>query len=238
MANEVDKLRQRMANATPKATVGATGKDREVAAGPRSTADRQEAAEEKIAKAKRDDVEDTRVETSGDERHDLITAMNPNIPPSIVTERLKLGQDPATGEPWSREERARYDRENERALEQHAKAVRESEIQMQKDQQGPTPAIQPVPHVPVSQLTEAQKKAMQDAQNSGKGAIAQAKARDANSPEELGKAKANQMTQREKETGVDEDIEQQELDKADDTPAEEKKDADEVQEELDEARKK
>lgn len=261
MSNDaVDKLKERMAKAATKdskaeATKVPSGggsmsgeredprgeeesKDRDVAAGPKSIVEKQAVAEEKIAEAKAKDTEDTREETSGDERHDLIAGKELNIPPTIIAERLRNGQNPSTGEPWTREERMAYDREQEQARQRHARAVRESEDRMRKDQA--EAQIQPVTHIPVNQLTDRQKKAMQSAQDSGKGAIAQATARDQNSPEELGRREATQMTEQEKrrnEAGVTEDVEREELDRAaEEDNGDEEKDADEVQAELDKNR--
>ena len=165
--------------------------------GAKSLRERQDVAEEKIRRAKAEDQEDTREETSGDERHDLVWGKEINIPPSIEAERLRNGQNPETGAPWSREDRMRYDKEQEQARQAHAKAVRESERQMRKEQaEAP---LQPVSHIPASQMTEEQKKAMQEAQDSGKGPVAQARARDEAGPEARGKREADEAARKEEE---------------------------------------
>jgi hypothetical protein len=109
---------------------------------------------------------------------------------------------------------------------------------MRKDQA--EKPIQPVTHVPISQLTETQKKAMQAAQDRGDSPVVQARERDQNSPEEIGrrKAEANRMNdQQRKDSGVDEDIERKELDRSEDEDNDREKDADEIQAELDEKRR-
>lgn len=214
-------------------------KDKDVASGVKSFSERQKVAEEKVAAAKAGDQEDTREETSGDERHDLVSGKELNIPPSIVQERLRNGQNPSTGEPWTREDRMAYDRSVEQARQIHAKAVRESEERMRREATEANTPIQPTPHVPTSFLTQGQKEAMQKAQDEGKGAVAQARARDANDPDALGRAEAERdMAEQEKKdlaSGVDSEVEQSELDKndADTVAGEDGQDADEVQKDLD-----
>lgn len=246
---EVEKLKKRMANSPAdskasgfKSVEGKTEKD--IAAGTKTGPEKAAVAEEKTSDARAMDVEDSREETSGTERHDLVIPAEPNIPPTVVQERLRNGQNPATGEPWTREERIRWDRQNEQARQIHARAEREAAKKAADEKAETPPETQPVPHVPVSQLTERQKKAMQDAQNAGKGPVAQAAARDYNSPEEIGKREADAMTDKDKtreDAGVDKDLERQELgetgtDPSDvdaETEVEGKKDADEVQADLD-----
>ena len=264
MANPTDALKQRMnkasqqANAKPAPNPPAGGGsmsgerehdsrgqgsvDRDVAAGPKSLAEKRQVAEQVIEDAKVRDVEDTREETSGTERHDLVIPSELNIPPTIVQERLRMGQNPSTGEPWTREERMEYDRNVEQSRQDHARAVRESEERMRQEQAEAKTPIQPVSHVPVSQLTEGQRKSMQEAQDSGKGAIAQAAARDNSSPDAIGRRQAEeQMTrhdQQREDVGVDEDIEKEELgEDVEDTEEDTDKDPDQVQAELDQERK-
>lgn len=218
-------------------------KDKDVASGVKSFSERQKVAEEKTAAAKAGDQEDTREETSGDERHDLVSGKELNIPPSIVQERLRNGQNPSTGEPWTREERMAYDRSVEQSRQVHAKAVRESEEKMRREQAEKAAPVQPATHIPVSQLTEGQKKAMQEAQDAGKSPIAQAAARDANSPEEVGRREAERDMENEQQkddlkSGVDTEVEQSELEKNDgEKGTDEAQDADEVQKDLDEHQK-
>jgi hypothetical protein len=247
--NPVDKLRKRMTDAVTGDSDAELSpypddsrehdRDRDVAAGPKTIQEKQAIAERLIIDAKVKDVEDTREETSGAERHDLLAGKETNIPPSIVQERLACGKNPETAEPWTKEDRERYDRENERAVEEHARAVKESEDRMRKDQA--EKPIQPVTHVPISQLTATQKKAMQEAQDRGDSPVVQARERDQNSPEEIGrrKAEAKQMNdQQRRDSGVDEDIEKAELERSnDDNGNDAEKDADEIQAELDEKRR-
>jgi len=251
--NPVDKLRKRMTDAVTgdsnaalspdpedsgESLSGGRDKDRDVAAGPKTIFEKQSVAEQLIIDAKVKDVEDTREETSGKERHDLVAGKETNIPPSIVQERLACGKNPDTAEPWTKEDRERYDRENERAVEEHARAVKESEDRMRKDQA--EKPIQPVTHIPISQLTEGQKKAMQESQDRGDSPVVQARERDQNAPTEIGrrKAEAKQMNENQrKDSGVDEDIERKELDRSDDEDNDREKDPDEIQAELDEKRR-
>jgi len=264
--NPVDELRQRMkAKATTEAGAkpvsdppqgggtmgtdkdgdvrGEGSKDKDVAAGPKSLHEKTKVAEDVIATAKARDVEDTREETSGDERHDLVIGKELNIPPTIMQERLRLGQNPATGEPWSKDERMRYDREQEQSRQAHAKAVRESEIRMRDEKleaDRNRTNNQPVSHVPVNQLTADQLKAMQEAQDAGKGPAAQAAARDAAGPDERGRREAEMAADRHRtdreNAGVDEDLEKKELGEdtdTDDETDEGDKDPDQIEAELD-----
>jgi hypothetical protein len=214
--------------------------DRDVAAGPKDLPTKTRISEELTAKAKALDVEDTREETSGDERHDLVIGKELNIPPTIVQERLRLGQNPATGEPWSKEEQLAYKKSQEDAVEKHSKAVKESEQLRQKEEaeKNKTEA-QPVSHVPTNFLTERQREDMQKAQDSGKGPYAQARARDAAAPGEAGRREAeNNMTERDKrreEEGFDPEIERQELGEGNgdsDESDDDKRDADLVESDL------
>lgn len=240
-----DALKRRMASQSAKQSVKAgvdvSAEKTGIVTGPAKVP----TAEEKTRKAKAEDVEDTREETSGDERHDLVTATEPNIPPSIVQERLRNGQNPATGEPWTREERMRYDRQNEQIRQIHARAVRESEEKMRKEaaENAPGAPIQPVVHTPTAHLTQGQRAAMQKAQDSGKGPVAQAAARDFNHPDELGKrqaeARMTDKTKQREDAGVTEDVETAELNRAEaEDREEERKDADVEQAELDEQKRK
>ena len=214
--------------------------DRDVAAGPKDLPTKTRISEEVIARAKALDVEDTREETSGDERHDLVIGKELNIPPSIVQERIRLGQNPATGEPWTKEEQLNYKKSQEEAVEKHAKAVKESEQLRQKEEQEKNKSeSQPVSHVPTNFLTEGQRKAMQEAQDSGKGPLAQARARDAAAPGEAGRREAEQnMTERDKrreDEGFDPEIERQELGEGNgdsDENDDDKRDADLVESDL------
>lgn len=218
-------------------------KDKDVAAGPKSIPEKQGIAEDIIADAKARDVEDSREETSGDERHDLVIPTMPNIPPTIVQERLRNNQNPATGEPWTREEKMNFDKQTEQARQDHARAVKESEERMREERTAAATPIQPVPHVPNVFLTDAQKKAMQESQDRGEGPIAQAAARDQHHPDEIGRrqAEANQMTEQERrrrEAGVSKEIEEHELGEDNDNGDEEEKGADEIERELDEVASK
>lgn len=255
MASEVDKLKQKLekSKSTPKPSAdsgsmsgsaddprGRGTKAKDDSSGAASMPQKQAAAEVRNAEAKVMHTENIREQTTGDERFDQAVAGVPNIPPTIVAERLKMQQNPVTGEPWTKSEHDRYLKEQEHAREVHAKAVKESDERRAKEVA--TPAPQPIPHVPVSTLTEGQKKAMQDSQDRGDGPVAQAKARDANSPEEIGrrKAEANQMTDKDKQrenAGVDKDLERKELGERtsdEETTGEEEQDADDVQRDLDE----
>lgn len=146
--------------------------------------------EELIKRAIEEDTEDTREETSGYERHDLIIVKELNIPPSIVQDRLKNNQNPATGEGWSKEDRLKYQKDAEQARQQHAKAVKEFEEKMREEMEAPQGQFQPVAYIPNEHLTDDQRRAMQKAQDEGKGPVAQARARDENHPDKV-KEKAN-----------------------------------------------
>lgn len=141
--------------------------------------------EELNKRAVEEDQEDTREETSGYERHDLVIAKELNIPPSIVQERLRNNQNPATGEGWSKEERLKYDKDAEQARQKHLKAVRDAEQKMREDMAAAPGQMQPVAYVPDAHLTDEQRKAQQKAQDSGASAVGQARARDEASPEKL-----------------------------------------------------
>lgn len=141
--------------------------------------------EELNKRAVENDQEDTREETSGYERHDLIIAKELNIPPSIVQERLRNNQNPATGEGWSKEDRQRYDKEAEQARQKHLKAVRDAEQKAREDQAAAPEQMQPVQYIPDAHLTDEQRKAQQKAQDSGKSAVGQALARDNASPDKI-----------------------------------------------------
>lgn len=174
---------------TPEETAQTTSQEeiskltpKEQAMGPaRTYAQKVEMAEKITALAKAQDLEDTREESSGYERHDLLSGGKElNIPPTIWQERLRNGQNPETGQPWSREQRMEFDKNQEQARQEHAKNVRKSELQMREELAGrqQLPPFQPVSHVPYNFLTDAQRKAMQEAQDSGGGVVGQADARD------------------------------------------------------------
>lgn len=146
--------------------------------------------EELNKRAVEEDQEDTREESSGYERHDLVIAKELNIPPSIVQERLRNGQNPATGEGWSKEDRRKYDQMAEQARQKHLKAVHDAEQKMREDMASAPEQLQPVQYVPDAHLTDEQRKAQQKAQDSGASAVGQARARDEASPEKL-KEKSN-----------------------------------------------
>lgn len=195
----------------------------------KTTPEKQAIAEQIVADAKVNDVADSREETSGTERHDLVDTFSPNIPPTIVQERLKMGQHPDTGEPWTRAEEKEWRRANEDARVQHQRAVAEQEEKMRADQSGPPPAIQPVTHVPISQLTERQKQEMQASQDAGASPVMQARVRDANHPDNLGRSMA--MADQNRNPEVDPDLERAEVEglvDENDTP-EREPDPDEVE---------
>ena len=165
--------------------------NKEATSGVKSLHAKQVVAEQKTAEAKAYDVEDMREETSGYERFDNVTGKELNIPPSIIQERLKNNQNPSTGQGWSQEERRNYNKAVEQERQQHAKAVKESEDRMRKEEaEKNTTQRQPTSHVPDAFLTDRQREEMQKVQDSGGGPVAQARARDANSPEELGRSEA------------------------------------------------
>lgn len=56
-----------------------------------------------------------------------------NVPPSVMSERLRNGQNPWTGEPWSRDQRMEYDRKIQQEREAHKAAIRESEVRMSEE---------------------------------------------------------------------------------------------------------
>jgi hypothetical protein len=220
---------------------GEGSSDRDVAAGPKDLPTKAVISEERTARAKAEDVEDMREETSGTERFDLVIPKELNIPPTIAQERLRLGQNPATGEPWTKIEQEQYKRAQEESAEKHSKAVRESELLRQKEEQEKTSSeSQPASHVPTGFLTEGQKKAMQEAQDSGKGPLAQARARDAAAPGEAGRREAEKnMTDRDKrreEEGFDAELERKELgeEESNDKDSDEERDADLVESDLSE----
>lgn len=201
--------------------------------------EKQSIAEELAARGKAMDVEDTREETTDrNARHDLVAGKELNIPPTIQAERMKMGLHPMTGDPWTVEDRRAYERELDRSRVDHAAAVRESEVRMQKDQAAPA-RIQPVPHVPTTFLTTEQRRAQQEAQDAGESPVNQARARDDNHPDIVGRqigdkrtAMTDQQRQRE-EAGVDEDIERQEVEGVDDVDEEDNEpDPDEVEADL------
>lgn len=240
--SKMDKLKSKLTSAKQTQKPGEPSAEKTgILSGP----SKMPAVEEKIKKAKEEDVEDTREETSGDERHDLIIPTEPNIPPSIVQERLRNGQNPATGEPWTRQDRIRYDKQNEQVRQIHARAVRESEDTMRREaaENAPGAQIQPVTHIPTAHLTPGQRVAMQKAQDSGKGPVAQAATRDQNHPDEIGRRQAEaDMTNREQRTGVDEEVEKDELKRREVLEDEQREDeseedADDLQRNLDEHKK-
>lgn len=203
--------------------------------GIKTVSEKDAVAKEIIARAKAEDVEDSREETSGDERHDSVVPSFPNIPPSIQQERMRMGQHPITGEPWTHSERRAYERELEDGRIRHAMAVREAENKMRADIGAP-PALQPILNVPTSHLTPEQKEAMQRVQDEGGSPAAVNRARDENHPDEIGRRLGDeQMTKHEaerEEAGIDEDIERQELGEEDEE-VEVEEDPSEVEAELD-----
>lgn len=210
--------------------------------GKKSMIEKSNVSEAKVASAKAEDVEDMREESTDSHkaRHDMVIPDNPDIPPTIQQERIRMGQHPITGEPWTQGERRTYEKSIEQGRINHAAAVRESEERMRRDQTNPTP-IQPITHTPTSFLTDAQKEAMQQEQDAGSSPARQAQARDANHPDAAGRAlgekRLKAMTDREKqrdEAGVDEDIENQELGEEvdDDDDDDVEQDADEVEDDL------
>lgn len=179
---------------TPEQTAQTTSQEeisqltpKEQAMGPARTYQQKvEMAEQFTALAKAQDLEDTREESSGYERHDLLSGGKElNIPPTIWQERLRNGQNPETGQPWSREQRMEFDKNQEQARQEHAKNVRKSELQMREELAGrqQLPPFQPVSHVAYNFLTDAQRKAMQEVQDAGGGVVAQATARDMAAPD-------------------------------------------------------
>lgn len=203
-----------------------------VPTGKKSLSEKDEVAKDIIAEAKTRDVEDSREETSGDERHDLVSGKEINIPPSIVQERLKMGQHPDTGEPWTRQEEKawRDDQENARVL--HQKAVAEAEQKMRDDAAAPPTAIQPVGHVPISQLTRRQKAEMQASQDAGDSPVRQAQIRDANHPDTLGRSMAMDKTKapQQNEAEIDPELERREVEGEEENDL--TRDPDEVEDEL------
>jgi hypothetical protein len=223
---------------------GEGSKDRDVASGPKSLPEKSKMAEEKTAKAKAEDQEDTREETSGDERHDLVAGKELNIPPSIVSERLRNGQNPSTGESWTRAERMAFDKATEQARQEHRAAVREAELTARKEEAEAKAPATPAAHVPRSFLTDRQVEAMQESQDRGEGPYAQAAARDRNHPDELGKAEGERRMAKSQEksqvkdqddnrldSGFDKDVVESDREKAEGERAE---DADEVEKSLEE----
>lgn len=208
-----------------------------VPSGQKSLPEKQAVAEGVIAKAKAEDVEDTREETTDKGvRHDLVIPTPPNIPPSIVAERLKLHLNPVTGEPWSAEERQNYLQQQEDERVAHAAAVKESEERMRRDTAVP-PAMQPIPHVPTNFLTDRQLEAMQEAQDAGESPVRQAQARDANHPDEIGRREGVRRMEQERrrlqEEEMDEDIERAEVEGEEE---EEEEDPEDVERDLNEER--
>lgn len=253
--SQAQKLRDRIASANvkvasdPPATINDPSKagpevESESASAERKAEFEKKVTEERAALAKtEDEQEEGVIERDAD---GVVIASSGNIiidsriPPTVVAERLKNGQNPNTGEPWTREERIRYDRQTEQARQEHARAVRLAEEKSRREAVEVLEPAQPVVHTPTAQLTQDQKKAMQDAQDAGKGPIGQARARDAAHPDVAGRLQAEaDMTQHEKDrenAGVDEETEKVELDRVEEAVDELEKDADDVQKELDDAR--
>lgn len=205
------------------------------ASGQKSISEKTAVAEEKIAAAKAEDVENTREATTDKgNRHDLIVGGIANIPPTIQAERMKMGQHPITGEPWTPQEHREYHDNIEKDRIAIAKSVKESEDRMRKDVANPP--LQPISHVPTAFLTQAQRDAMQKSQDAGDSPARQAQNRDMMHPDEVGRREGAQTMLENDDNDIDQELEDQELnadeDEDDDDDSDPEPDPDELEESL------
>lgn len=236
---EVEKLKEKMKKTKPseKGARPSTSDSPDVHDGQKTLQEKQAVAEEMIVDAKVYDVENMREQTlDKGYRHDLIVPGVINIPPTVQAERMKMGQHPITGEPWTKEEEKRYKEDAARAIEDHALAVKKSEQKMSQEQ---ATSIQPVPHIPAAHMTDDQRRAMQESQDRGESPVMQARARDEATPERRASKRLAMEKDKAKELDpkFDPEVERELRRDLGEEDVDDEKDPDEVEEDLNKNKK-